>query len=144
MVKNGFTLIELMIVVAIIAILAAIAYPSYTQYKIRSNRVDAQSELMFIAQRMTEYKGVNGSFEGASVQQLYGQTTTPKGEALYDVSFDPILVDASKWVLVAKPKPNTIQKDNGWLCLNYKSERLWVKGQNSCNNISPTSNWDGR
>ena len=52
MVKQGFTLIELMIVVAIIAILAAIAYPSYQQYKIKVNRAEAQSEMMFIAERM--------------------------------------------------------------------------------------------
>lgn len=144
MVKQGFSLIELMIVVSIIAILAAIAYPSYSEYKIRTNRADAQSELMYIAQRMNEYKGVNGSFEGATVQQLYGQTTIPKGDALYDVSFDPVLVEASKWVLVAKPRSTATQKNNGWLCLNYKSERFWEKGVANCNNLSSTSNWDSR
>ncbi|EAM8864545.1 MULTISPECIES: type IV pilin protein [Acinetobacter] len=144
MVKQGFTLIELMIVVAIIAILAAIAYPSYTAYTIRTNRADAQSELMFIAQRMTEYKGVNGSFNGATVQKLYGQTTIPRTKALYDVSFEPSAVEATKWTLVAKPKVSTMQKDNGWLCLNYKSQRYWEKGVNSCNGLSATSNWDGK
>jgi len=144
MVKSGFTLIELMIVVATIAILAAIAYPSYQNYKIRTNRVEAQAELIFIAQRMNDYKGANGSFAGASVAQLYGSTTIPKTNGLYDVAFDPSPTEASKWTLVAKPKAGTIQKDNGWLCLNYKGERLWVKGQNSCAELSPTTHWDGR
>src|SRR5690606_34380436 len=144
MVKSGFTLIELMIVVATIAILAAIAYPSYQNYKIRTNRVEAQAELTFIAQRMNDYKGANGSFAGASVAQLYGSTTIPKTNGLYDVAFDPSPTEASKWTLVAKPKTGTIQKDNGWLCLNYKGERLWVRGQNSCADLSPTTNWDGR
>ena len=40
---RGFTLIELMIVVAIVAILAMIAYPSYTQYVIRSRRSMAKA-----------------------------------------------------------------------------------------------------
>lgn len=133
-----------MIVVAIIAVLAAIAYPSYQNYKIRTNRVEAQAELTFIAQRMNDYKGANGSFAGASVAQLYGSTTIPKTNGLYDVAFDPSPTEASKWTLVAKPKTGTIQKDNGWLCLNYKGERLWVRGQNSCADLSPTTNWDGR
>jgi len=46
---RGFTLIELMIVVAIVGILASIAYPSYTEYVARSNRSEALRELVRIA-----------------------------------------------------------------------------------------------
>ncbi len=53
-VQQGFTLIELMVVVVIVAILAAVAYPSYTQYVIRGHRAAAQTEMMDIANRQQQ------------------------------------------------------------------------------------------
>jgi type IV pilus assembly protein PilE len=42
---RGFTLIELMIVVAVVAILAAVAYPAYTEYVARSHRRQLQTQV---------------------------------------------------------------------------------------------------
>ncbi|MFZ7309148.1 type IV pilin protein [Comamonas jiangduensis] len=44
--QQGFTLIELMIVVAVVGILSAIAYPSYTEYVQRGHRADARAGLL--------------------------------------------------------------------------------------------------
>lgn len=51
---KGFTLIELMIVVAVIAILTVVAYPQYQQYTLRSHRANAQQVMMDIAQRQSQ------------------------------------------------------------------------------------------
>ena len=51
-VEKGFTLIELMIVVAVIAILAAIAYPTYQDSVRKSRRADAKAALLELAQWM--------------------------------------------------------------------------------------------
>lgn len=63
--QAGFTLIELMIVVAVIAILAAIAYPSYTQYIIKSRRAAAGGCLMEQAQFAERYYTTNMTYVGA-------------------------------------------------------------------------------
>jgi len=51
----GFSLIELMIVVAIIALLSVFAYPQYERYILRGNRADGQGYLLDLAQRQEQF-----------------------------------------------------------------------------------------
>jgi type IV pilus assembly protein PilE len=60
--QTGFTLIELMIVVAIIAILAAISFPSYTKYVQRGNRAEGRAYLMNAAALLERYYSDNNRY----------------------------------------------------------------------------------
>ena len=58
-VQQGFTLIELMIVVAIIAIIAAIAYPSYINSVVKTKRAAAEGCVSEYANYMERYYTTN-------------------------------------------------------------------------------------
>lgn len=77
---KGFTLIELMITVAIIGIMAAVAYPSYTDYVLRSNRSEAQRELMRYA-NLQEQVFVDSRAYAADMKGLGESTTTIKTDS---------------------------------------------------------------
>jgi prepilin-type N-terminal cleavage/methylation domain-containing protein len=69
--REGFTLIELMIVVAIVGILAAIAIPAYNDYVKRSRMSEVVYTFDALTQGATEYHGVMGYFPRASGPNPY-------------------------------------------------------------------------
>jgi type IV pilus assembly protein PilA len=60
--KKGFTLIELMIVVAIIGILAAIAIPNFLRFQAKSKQSEAKTNLKAIYTAETGYYGENNTY----------------------------------------------------------------------------------
>lgn len=68
--QKGFTLVELMIVVAIVGILAALAYPSYRQSIIRADRSDGRLALQEVRMAQERYKLVPGNAYTADLSLL--------------------------------------------------------------------------
>ena len=75
--SRGFTLIELMIVIAIVAILAAIALPSYVQYVKRGKISDAVATMSDMRLKMEQYFQDNRSYLGSCVVGGTGVAPTP-------------------------------------------------------------------
>lgn len=118
--QQGFTLVEMMIVVAIIGILAAIAYPSYQQYVIKTKRTDMMTEMQNIASQIESRKLAQGSYSAisAAVKTDFATAYPRQGNALYDVTITDPLV--SKWTINATPKTGMQMVSDGNLSLNHQ------------------------
>ena len=72
--EEGFTLIELMIVIAIIGILAAIAIPQFSAYRTRSYNSSAQSDVRNIATAQEAYYVDNSTYTSDITGKLAGSS----------------------------------------------------------------------
>ena len=129
--QHGFTLIEMMIVVAVIGILAAIAYPSYQSYVIKTKRADMMTEMQNIASMIESRKLAQGNYSNALKSGLEGGY--PKqGSALYTIAITPDPL-TSEWTIAATPKTGSQMVKDGSMTLNYVGVKCRViKTVNTC------------
>lgn len=96
---TGFSLIELLIVIAIMGILVAVGYPSYTDYIIKTKRADGAFALLEAVQAMERCKSTQFSYANCTITG--GLAISP--EQHYSVALSPAPT-ASSFTIVATPQ----------------------------------------
>ena len=116
--NRGFTLVELMVVVAIVAVLAAIVYPSYQNHLRKARRADAQTFMMDVANREQQYLLDARAYATGSGALTSLNVTTPSTVATYYTVSVAAGAATPSFTITATPIAGTPQVSDGALTLD--------------------------
>ncbi|MET0256034.1 MAG: type IV pilin protein [Luteibacter sp.] len=125
--RHGFTMVELMMVLAVIAILAAIAIPAYNRYGFRARRPDGQKLLIAIAAAEERYYALHNVYADLATIGYSSATTAASDNGYYNASVSVSAVNTlagQAFTATATPTGNQ-QKD---VCGALTLTQTGVKG----------------
>ena len=133
--QRGFSLLELMIVVAIIAIISAIAYPSYMEFVVTAKRTTASSALLQVADKQQQFFMDNKSYTndltnlGFAANPLIinddgDSVASGDSASIYSIS----LSNVTATTYTATAAPQKVQADRDSECASYTITQAGKKG----------------
>lgn len=130
---KGFTLIELMIVVAVAAVLAAIAIPAYQDYVTRAKRADAKDALLAVQLAEEKWRANNTTYTALMSNLGYpGDTAQDSADDHYKVT----VTNATGTTYTITAVPQGTQATNDTECANF------ILDQNDTKTVSGTGSAD--
>lgn len=128
--QAGFSLIELMIVVAIAGIIMAVAVPAYQGHIVSVRRGDAQGALMGLASALERYHVINRTFAGVEAEDIHpGKSPVDGSETHYLLSIEN--ADTRSFTVVATPQDAQAKKDKCGALTLTRSGARGVRGSAS-------------
>lgn len=129
----GFTLIELMVVVAIVAILAGIALPAYNDAVRKSKRGQAKADLTELAQRAERFHTVNNTYVGFWDNVPAAERVSPRTPGA-TTAYSIVAVEAANsYSLTATPQGGQVADTR---CLALSINQLGQKGRTGSGTIA--------
>ncbi len=122
---NGFTLIEVVIVVAIMGIIAAVAFPSYMSFMEKTRRAEAITVLTEVAGELQRFQTENNTYTDDLTELGYSAATTTSETGLYLVTVSGST--ANSYLLTAAPVAGKAQQGDT-KCASLTLNSLGVKG----------------
>ena len=115
----GFTLLELMIVLAVLSIIVAVGYPSYQEQVRKSHRAEGMGQLLELADRMERAYSDRGTYP-TDITEVYVATTE---NGLYSLS----IVTANNVSFIVSAAPTSVKNQNDDKCHTFTLTSLGEK-----------------